>query len=468
MRMVFLPMSYIWSVKYSHPLTPVTRALRSELYCQAYNAINFLSHRNSIYHKDNYYPKSTLLNCINWLLVNVHRPLWERTALKKRSEDYAYQLIQWEDENTDYANLGPVNAPMNTVACFIREGADSYPVRRHIDRLDDFLWMTHEGMLCNGTNGVQLWDTSFLVQAAVAAGVAEDPRWRPMLTKALEFVDDCQIREEPRTLKESYRQSRKGAWPFSTRDQGYTVSDCTSEGLKAVLMLQALPGYPQLVSRERLEDAVDVMLTMQNATGGFGSYEDRRGNPWLLEQFNAAEVFGNIMVEYDYPECTTSVVTGLSLFRKLYPDYRANDIGIVLDRAVQYIRDVQKADGSWYGAWAICFTSAAMFALESLASVGETYTNSERIRRACKFLLDHQNEDGGWGESYRACETGVWHDHADGSQVVNTAFAAIALMEAGLPEPEPLERAIGLIMKRQRDMGQWQQESIEGVFNKSW
>lgn len=448
-------------------MTPLTRALRSELYCEAYGAISFLSHRNSIYHKDNYHPKSPLLNLINYLLVNVHNPLRSQ-SLKQRAEDYTYQLIQFEDENTDYANLGPVNAPMNMVACFIREGADSYPVRRHADRLDDFLWMTKEGMLCNGTNGVQTWDTAFVIQAVISAGLAEDPKWRPMLTKALEFLDDQQIREEPRTLKEGYRQSRKGAWAFSTREQGYTVSDCTSEGMKSVMMLQALPGYPELVSRERLQDAVDVLLTMQNSTGGFGTYETRRGNAWLMEQFNAAEVFGRIMVEYDYPECTTAVVTALNLFRKLYPDYRANDIKVVVDRAIQYVRDSQNPDGSWYGSWAICFTYAVMFALESLASEGETYTNSERVRRACKFLLDHQNEDGGWGESYKACEDGVWRDHPEGSQVVNTSFAVIALMEAGYTEPEPLEKALSLIMKRQGDMGQWEQEGIEGVFNKSW
>jgi lanosterol synthase len=35
-----------------------------------------------------------------------------------------------------------------------------------------------------------------------------------------------------------YRHLSKGAWPFSTKDQSYTVSDCTAEGLKAVLLLQ--------------------------------------------------------------------------------------------------------------------------------------------------------------------------------------------------------------------------------------
>ena len=33
--------------------------------------------------------------------------------------------------------------------------------------------------------------------------------------------------------------------------------------------------------------------------------------------------------------------------------------------------------------------------------MGETYATSERVRKACQFLIEHQKEDGGWGESYK-------------------------------------------------------------------
>ena len=32
------------------------------------------------------------------------------------------------------------------------------------------------------------------------------------------------------------------------------------------------------------------------------------------------------MTEFNYPECTTSVITALSIFKKHNPDYRARDI----------------------------------------------------------------------------------------------------------------------------------------------
>ena len=80
---------------------------------------------------------------------------------------------------------------------------------------------------------------------------------------------------------------------------------------------------------------------MQNHDGEFASYELVRGPSWL-ELLNPAEVFGwsvlsttydflaksnrKIMIEYEYPECTTSVITSLSIFRKHYPNYRAEEI----------------------------------------------------------------------------------------------------------------------------------------------
>ncbi|PSN75369.1 lanosterol synthase [Corynespora cassiicola Philippines] len=465
MRQVFLPMSYIYSKRWSYPLNDLTRQLREELLTQPFETINFGAHRNDIADIDNYHPKTWILKLIFWILVNLWAPFLRPNSLKKRAEDHVWWLIEAEDENTCYSNLGPVNGPMNTLCAYIKLGPDSVPFREHIKTLPEFLWVKDEGMLMNGTNGVQIWDTSFTIQAAEACGYCEDPNWRPMLTKALEFLEDQQMDEECRDQHACYRQQRRGAWGFSTKKQGYTVSDCTSEGLKAVLILQNLPDYPKLVSDKRQKDAVDTLLTMQNKSGGCASYEPTRGSEYL-EWLNAAEVFGRIMVEYDYPECTTAVVTALHAFQKHHPDYRKQEIDAFKERAIEYIRRAQRPDGSWYGSWGICFTYAAMFAMESLACAGESYANSERVRRGCAFLLSHQMEDGGWGETYRSCETGVYTPH-ERSQVVQTAWVVIALLEAGYPDPEPLRRALGVVVRRQQASGEWKQEAIEGVFNKS-
>jgi lanosterol synthase len=400
MRMVYLPMSFIWSQRWTCKETPLIRSLRQELLVEPYESMNWAGNRNTIYEKDNYHPKSWLLRTANWILVNLHIPYLRTKSLVQSAEDRAWKLIQMEDKNTDYSDLAPVNAPMNFIVCYIKEGPKSYSVLRHRDRVADFLWMKDEGMLVNGTNGVQCWDTAFVIQAVMDAGLAEDPKWRPMLTKALEFLDDQQMRENVDDQDLCYRQQRKGGWAFSNKDQGYAVSDCISEALKAVLLLQRTPGYPQLLDDQRIYDAIDTLLTYQNPSGGCASYEPTRGSEYL-EMLNAAEVFGRIMIEYDYPECTTAVVTALSLFSKHYPDYRAEHIKSFKAKAVSYIKNAQKGDGSWYGSWGICFTYAGMFALESLGSLGEYYENSSYSKAGCDFLVSKQREDGGWSESYK-------------------------------------------------------------------
>lgn len=49
------------------------------------------------------------------------------------------------------------------------------------------------------------------------------------------------------------------------------------------------------VPDERLFEAVNVLLSMQNDDGGFGSYEATRGPAWV-ELLNPAEVFGTSCV----------------------------------------------------------------------------------------------------------------------------------------------------------------------------
>ena len=54
---------------------------------------------------------------------------------------------------------------------------------------------------------------------------------------------------------------------------------------------------PTLVSDDRLFDAVDTLLTLQNPDGGYASYELVRGPTWL-ELLNPAEVFGKFVPMY--------------------------------------------------------------------------------------------------------------------------------------------------------------------------
>jgi len=152
--------------------------------------------------------------------------------------EYVYKRIVREDESTGYQTLGSVSKPMNLVARFHAEGSDSYAYRQHQEKLRDFMWIGGEGMMICSTNGSQLWDIAFITQSLVETGLANDDDNKASAIKALQWLDRCQIRKNPKHYEVMNRHRTKGAWPFSTKEQGYTVSDCVGEGLKAVLYLQ--------------------------------------------------------------------------------------------------------------------------------------------------------------------------------------------------------------------------------------
>jgi len=140
-----------------------------------------------------------------------------------------------EERNTDYECIAPVNKAFHMAVTWFEEGPESERLRRHRENIDSYLWMGPSGMTSNGTNGVQVWDTAFSIQAAVEAGFAKNSKFSASLHKAHEFLEKSQLRDN---LDDPFRQPRKGGWPFSTKSNGYIVSDCAAESLKAVLMLQ--------------------------------------------------------------------------------------------------------------------------------------------------------------------------------------------------------------------------------------
>ncbi|KAJ7287848.1 terpenoid cyclases/protein prenyltransferase alpha-alpha toroid [Mycena rebaudengoi] len=463
-RMVFLPMSYLYRVRFQAQETPLIIALREELYATPYDKIDWPSQRNNIAAGDLYAPPSRLLTYMNAFMSGLESCPFP--PLHRRALDRAYGLICMEDENTNFLDLAPVSQAMNLVCRLHAEGRESEAVARHITARAEVMWMTRDGMLVTGTNGSQLWDTAFAAQALVETGLADEQEYRESATKILEWLDHAQIQDNPKHHHTAYRQATKGAWAFSTKEQGYTLTDCTSEGLKAVLYLQShWHDSPKPISDARLFDSVDLLLSMQCGDGGYASYEVTRG-PQFLESLNMAEIFGNVMVEHTYPECTTSVITALRVFQRYYPAYRKKDIDRTVGKAIKYLHGAQLPDGSWYGSWGVCFTYATMFALESLGLAGETYANSIRVKRACEFLLSKQMADGGWGESHESCRRETYV-HTERSQVVQTSWAAMALMYAHYPDTTPIERAVALVRSRQLSDGSWAQEAVEGIFNKT-
>lgn len=209
-----------------------------ELYVQDYDTIDWPAQRNNVCPADVYSPHSKVLDVLNGLLGLVDPCFLSLPFIRKRSLARVYDLVCMEDENTCYQTLGPVNKMMNLVCRFVVDGPDSASYKLHMEKRNDFMWIGAEGMMMTGTNGSQLWDIAFITQALVESGIADNDANRASLGKALEWLEQTQMTENPKHFNEAYRHATKGAWPFSTKEQGYTVSDCTGEGLKAALYIQ--------------------------------------------------------------------------------------------------------------------------------------------------------------------------------------------------------------------------------------
>lgn len=160
----------------------------------------------------------------------------------------------------------------------------------------------------------------------------------------------------------------------------------------------------------------------------------------------------------------------LAAFERRQPEHRRGEIARAMGRGKRFIETIQRADGSWYGSWAVCFTYGTWFGIWGLMAAGETYDSSPAIRRGVEFLLSKQRANGGWGESYLSCQDKVYSQLPDGrSHVVNTAWAMMSLIAAGqhLRDPAPLHEAARYLMSTQETNGDWPQQEIMGVFNRN-
>ncbi|XP_005997729.2 lanosterol synthase [Latimeria chalumnae] len=466
-RQVYLPMSYCYAARLTADEDDLIRSLRQELYIQDFASIDWPAQRNHVAACDIYTPHSWLLT-ITYAFLNVYEA-HHSTSLRKQAMEELYDHIMADDRFTKCISIGPISKTINMLVRWYVEGPASHAFQEHVSRIPDYLWLGLDGMKMQGTNGSQLWDTAFTVQAFLEAGAQELPEFDACLLEAYEFFRVSQVPDNPPNYEKYYRQMSKGGFSFSIRDCGWIVADCTAEGLKSLMLLQEkCPFIGDHVPKQRLFDAVNVLLNMRNSDGGFATYETKRGGH-LLELLNPSEVFGDIMIDYTYVECTSAVIQALKHFQDKFPNHRAREIEETLQEGLEYCTSVQRSDGSWEGSWGVCFTYGAWFGLEAFACMGHTYRKGipcSEVTKACHFLLCKQMADGGWGEDFESCEQRRYVQ-SQRSQIHNTCWALLGLMAVRYPDVSVLERGIKVLIDRQLPNGDWPQENIAGVFNKS-
>ncbi|GKB62622.1 beta-amyrin synthase [Tanacetum coccineum] len=361
--------------------------------------------------------------------------------------------IHYEDENSRCITIGSVEKLLAScgalcmLACWV-EDPNGVCFKKHLARIPDYLWVAEDGMKMQSF-GSQQWDVTFATGALLATDLTSEIG--TTLKKAHDFIKASQVKDNPSDdFKSMHRHISKEAWTFSDQDHGWQVSDSTVEGLKCCLLLSMMP--PEIVGQKmelkQLNNAVNIILSMQSKNGGLPAWEPAGASKWL-EILNPTEFFEDIVIEHEYVACTSATMQSLALFKKMYPKHRREELESFLKSAGGYLEKVQMPDGSWYGEWGLCFTYGAWFALGGLAAIRKTYANCLAVRQGVDFLLKTQLEDGGWGESHRSAsekkelvQLGTYRMGRDGTDLFAPGQIFISnYMEE--KDPTPLHRAAG-------------------------
>jgi len=458
-RYIYLALAYLWGSRFRASLGPVAQELRRELYGVDYDQIDFAAHRRDIAATDVFVRPGWLLR-LGWQALGMLERVQPR-AVRRHALDYCLKRVLYEQRTSRYQGLSPVNGLLNCLV--IWSCAPNHPeLHPSLEGIESWKWQDdREGQRYAGARS-QTWDAAFAMQALLAHPEAAR-RAEPALRRAYAYLRHAQLVEEIPDCRREDRDPVKGGWCFSDGGHRWPVSDCTAEALTAILTMHATPGLhladAERVSEKHLRWAAEFILRRQNADGGFGTYERRRG--WrLLELLNPSEMYSRCMVEESYAECTGSALAALCHFRQAFPQVLRPTIDRSVANAVRFLCRRQRLDGSFSGFWGINFTYAVFHVVKGLRAAAAA---SRDLLFTAHWLCRHQRPDGGWGEHYTSCLQDRYVEHAH-SQVVMTSWALLALLELMDPRTESIQRGVAWLRSQQLPDGSWPQQAVNGVF----
>ncbi len=450
-RLIYMGMAAVYARRFQVPVTPAIASIREELYPHGFANADFAASRNRLRDADLYARPSV------WLRVGFgFARLIDRLHSKRLRARYVEGIvgnIKWELQTTNHTSISPVSGILNILVLWLRDPEDADGLRA-LAQLDRWIWEDDEGGLRVSGARSASWDTAFALQALSTAPELDGVR--DALRRGASYLRRQQIDVSFEGYREAYRNDPRGGWCFAAGWHGWPVTDCTAEAVLGLLSTDR-----DAADVTALGDAVRFMLRGQNRDGGFGTYEAQRavvGLEWL----NPAEMFGDSMTEHSHVECTASCLAALAACQERFPQVIGPTEAKAVSRAEAWLRRAQERDGSWRGVWGVQFIYGTFFGIRGLLAAGAR-PDDPALRSACQWLLDRQQEDGGWGEHYRGCYTGQYVEHKE-SQVVQTAWAIIALLEADDTDWAAITRGVQFLIGMQRADGTWPRQDMAGIF----
>ena len=286
-----------------------------------------------------------------------------------------------------------------------------------------------------------VWDTALALIALLDAGVpASDPAVRRgtdwLLGEEITGAGDWAVRR-PRLAP--------GGWAFEFANDLYPDVDDTAEVVLA--LRRAAAGHPE---PERVHAAADRgaawAVGMASSDGGWGAF-DADNTRELVRKLPFCD-FGAVI---DPPSADVSAHMVEML---------AHSPGVARDRGIDWLLRAQEKDGSWFGRWGVNHVYGTGAAVPALVAAGIP-AHGPVIRRAVRWLEEHQNPDGGWGEDIRSYTDPRWIGRGT-STASQTAWALLALVAAGALTGAA-ERGVDFLVRTQRADGTWDEPQFTGT-----
>ena len=293
-----------------------------------------------------------------------------------------------------------------------------------------------------------VWDTLLTQMAYLDCGIGLG---NDEFDRSLTWILDQQITEDG-DWKVKSPELKGGGWPFEYANNAYPDIDDTAVAMMNLLRIK--PGDPAL--KARVDGAVELasqwVLGMRSSNHAWAAF-DKDNTEALVTMIPFCD-FGEVL---DPPsaDVTAHVIEALS--------YQGRDLSDpLIARAVDYLRAEQEEDGSWFGRWGVNHVYGTGAVLPALEKVGENM-RADYITRACLFLVERQNADGGWGESCASYMDPALRGRGQ-STASQTGWALMALVAQGGEEyREVIERGAAFLLESQNATGSWDEEAFTGT-----
>ena len=288
-----------------------------------------------------------------------------------------------------------------------------------------------------------VWDTCIAMVALEEAGL---PAGHRALVKAADWLlgkqilggGDWQVKNQ---------DAEPGGWAFEYRNDFYPDVDDTAFVLMALQRVK-FPDPKRMESAMRR--GIQWLLSMQNRDGGWGAF-DRDNDRQLLCNIPFAD--HNAMIDPSTADVTARVLECLGRFG--WPAEHP-----VVRRAVGFLQKDQSKDGSWFGRWGVNYvygTSGVLRALETVSLTAQDY-----CARAVSWLREVQKADGSFGESLNSYEA-VSTKGQGNSTPSQTAWGLIGLLAGAERNDTAIARATAYLVEQQNANGSWSEEEFTGT-----